>query len=91
MSINLAIKSDTLPAVYADEERVRQILFNLINNACKYASDGKKIILRATADTGAVTIEVKDFGPGIPGEKKRLLFRPRYPVRAKVRADSAWA
>jgi signal transduction histidine kinase len=80
MSINLAIKSDTLPAVYADEERVRQILFNLINNACKYASDGKKIILRATADTGAVTIEVKDFGPGIPGEKKRLLFRPGYQV-----------
>jgi len=80
MSINLTIKSDTLPAVYADEERVRQILFNLINNACKYASDGKKIIIRATADTGAVIIEVKDCGPGIPGEKKRLLFRPGYQI-----------
>jgi signal transduction histidine kinase len=80
MSISLAIKSGTLPAVYADEERVRQILFNLINNACKYASAGKKIIIRATADAGAVIIEVKDYGPGIPKEKRRLLFRPGYQV-----------
>jgi signal transduction histidine kinase len=80
MSIKLEIKSGALPAVSADEERVRQILFNLINNACKYASAGKKIIIRATADAGAVTIEVKDYGPGIPREKKRMLFKPGYQI-----------
>jgi signal transduction histidine kinase len=82
MSIDLVIKNGKLPAVYADEERVRQIIFNLINNACKYASAGKKIIVRAKADPadGAVSIEVQDFGPGIPVEKRRLLFRPGYQV-----------
>ncbi len=82
MSIDLEIKNRKLPAVYADEERVRQIIFNLINNACKYASAGKKINIRATAEPadGTVSIEVRDFGPGIPGEKRRLLFRPGYQV-----------
>ena len=82
MSVDLEIVGGKLPAVLADEERVRQIIFNLTNNACKYASTGKKINIRATADPAddAVIIEVRDFGPGIPGEKSRLLFRPGYQV-----------
>ncbi len=82
MSVNLEIKNRNLPAVYADEERVRQIILNLINNACKYASAGKKIIVKAVANpvNDIVLIEVQDFGPGIPREKRRLLFRPGYQV-----------
>ena len=80
LAISLELVSGHLPDVYADEERVRQIMFNLINNACKYASAGKLIIIRgsAEAESRVVVIEVQDFGPGIPRDKKRTLFKPGY-------------
>jgi len=78
--ISLELAGGHLPDVYADEERVRQIMFNLINNACKYASTGEKIIIRGRedADSKVVVIEVQDFGRGIPKDKKRTLFKPGY-------------
>lgn len=79
MSIDLAINGP-LPSIYADKERARQIMFNLINNACKYASAGKKITITAAAGKDFVRIEVRDYGPGIPREKRRLLFHPGYQV-----------
>ncbi len=80
LSIELELTGGHLPEVSADEGRVRQIMFNLINNACKYASSGKKIIIRGSkaADSRAVVIEVQDFGPGIPKEKSRTIFKPGY-------------
>jgi signal transduction histidine kinase len=57
---------------------LRQIIFNLVNNACKYARQGEKITIRATGRKGSVAIEVRDYGPGIPPKKQRELFKPGY-------------
>jgi signal transduction histidine kinase len=80
ITLKLDLEDGSLPEVYADEQRVRQIIFNLINNACKYASGGKLVIIRATEDDSinSVVIEVKDYGPGIPRGKRRNIFRPAY-------------
>ncbi len=64
--------------VRTDPAAVEQVLFNLVDNACKYASaaDDKRIHLRAQTSNGAVHIRVCDHGPGISrGEAKRL-FHP---------------
>jgi len=81
MAVELRVESG-LPQVPADPERVRQVMFNLINNACKYASAGKRISIRAGRDATrcAVVIQVQDYGPGIPRERQRRLFRPGYQV-----------
>ncbi len=80
VSINLELGNGHLPEVYADEERIRQVMFNLINNACKYASEGGRITIRAAidSDSRAVVMQVQDYGPGIPREKRRGLFKPGY-------------
>ena len=80
LTINLEMENG-LPLVTADPERLRQILLNLFNNACKYASEGKKIIIKAGAGGDSqLVISVRDFGPGISREKQRLLFRPGYEI-----------
>ncbi|MBI4027091.1 MAG: sensor histidine kinase [Verrucomicrobia bacterium] len=64
--------------VQVDVSVVEQILFNLVDNACKYASAGpdKAIRLEALPDRMDVLLRVRDHGPGIPPEGARRLFRP---------------
>jgi len=82
VSIALDVAGSPLPDVIADHVRVRQVMFNLINNACQYASSGKRIAINASRDrTGsAVGIEVRDYGPGIPKDKIGRIFKPGYQV-----------
>jgi signal transduction histidine kinase len=77
--IELEIASP-LSEVNADPDRIRQVLLNLINNAIKYAREGKKVTIKATEKSGAILVEVKDYGPGIPLEKQGTLFEPGYHV-----------
>lgn len=64
-----------LPPVYADEELIRQVIVNLVENAIKYTPEGGKItvsILHRT--TQKVQVSVSDTGPGIPEEKQEHIF-----------------
>lgn len=76
--------------VQADPTAVEQILFNLVDNACKYATDStEKIIhLRVEQIAGAVAFEVADDGPGVSAEQRRRLFRP-FSKSAQQAAHSA--
>jgi signal transduction histidine kinase len=80
VSIVADINGSPLPEVMADPVRIRQVMFNLINNACQYASSGKRIDIKARHDmlSGAVAVEVRDYGPGIPKDKLKHLFKPGY-------------
>ncbi|MFN3927680.1 MAG: histidine kinase [Pseudanabaenaceae cyanobacterium] len=72
------IPSD-LPPVYADEERIRQVLINLLENASKYTPAGGKITLAVMhRTTQKVEVSVTDTGLGVPPEKKERIFEDRY-------------
>lgn len=62
----------------ADPAAVEQILFNLVDNACKYAmgADNRTLHLVATRSGSHVQLQVRDHGPGIAGAERRLLFQP---------------
>lgn len=68
----------SLPTVCADEDRLRQVILNLINNALKFTPEGGKIILRAREDNGRIVVEVQDTGRGINPEDQRWIFEPYY-------------
>jgi signal transduction histidine kinase len=65
---------EPLPRVRGDAERLRQVLMNLIDNAIKYSPAGDEIEVRAYAEDGHVHVNVRDNGPGIPHEDRRLIF-----------------
>lgn len=66
---------DSLPHVLADENRLQQILYNLIDNAMKYTDEGE-IVISAYADEETVTINVSDTGHGISEEQLDTIFQP---------------
>lgn len=63
-----------LPVVQGDRERLRQLLWNLLNNAVKYTVTGDEIEVAAANENGVVAVSVRDHGPGIPPESQRLIF-----------------
>jgi signal transduction histidine kinase/DNA-binding response OmpR family regulator/ligand-binding sensor domain-containing protein len=67
------ISADFGPAL-ADEDRVQQILFNLVGNAVKFTESGA-ITLRATVEQNQVQVCVTDTGTGIPADKIEVIFQ----------------
>ena len=65
-------------AVVTDVDQVGQILFNLVDNACKYAVDGRDptVELRLALTDGRLRIGVLDRGPGVPARQVRAIFVP---------------
>lgn len=64
-----------LPPVYADENRVTQIVFNLVHNAVKFTEHGE-ISISASVRDGYVAVSVEDCGIGIEPELLHTLFEP---------------
>ncbi len=73
-----------LPMVPLDFMLTEQALFNIIDNALKYAPDGQ-VIIRAFATNGMCTIAIEDSGPGIPPEHLARIFDRFYRVKSADR------
>jgi len=65
----------SLSPVWADEERVRQVLLNLIVNATKFTTEKGIITLRAKEKNNYLVVEVQDTGPGISEQQQKQLFQ----------------
>ena len=65
---------EALPAVWADQDRVTQILTNLISNAHKYTLVEGNITVAARRDNGFVRVDVSDTGIGLSPEDQAQLF-----------------
>jgi signal transduction histidine kinase len=63
-----------LPPVAGDAEKVKQVLFNLVENAVKYSPDGGRIEVRLEPADGHVRFIVRDEGLGIPPAEQRRIF-----------------
>jgi PAS domain S-box-containing protein len=59
-----------------DEERVRQILLNLVGNAIKFTPEGGWVVVACHTADGEVDFEVRDCGPGIEPEEQSRIFDP---------------
>lgn len=63
-----------LPRVFADIDRTKQVVFNLVGNAIKFTEKGG-VTIKGTVEEGFVRIAVADTGRGIPYKSRALLFR----------------
>jgi two-component system sensor histidine kinase KdpD len=72
-----------LPMLKLDPVLFEQVLFNLLDNAAKYAPQGSTIRLQGWVDNGSVVLQIMDEGPGIPPADLERVFDSFYRVRKR--------
>jgi PAS domain S-box-containing protein len=73
-SHKIEYKSALTKKVYADKDRINQVITNLLTNAIKYSPKSDKIIVRAKVEDNKACISVQDFGYGIPKDEHKKIF-----------------
>jgi signal transduction histidine kinase len=62
--------------VFGDEQRMTQVVVNLLSNAAKFSPDGGRVTVGLQAASHSIRVFVEDQGPGIPAEHAERLFEP---------------
>lgn len=75
--VNYELRLDPVPLpTVADEDLVKGILVNLLENAAQAAGTGGNVLAVTHALNGHVAVEVHDSGPGLSEQARRTLFQP---------------
>lgn len=88
-NINLKIEIENIQPILIDEDKIEQVMINLIDNAIRYSPSGQDVLIKAGADETGVTISVKDSGSGIPDSELPFIWERFYKVdKSRARKDS---
>lgn len=77
---HIIVNGDKTLQIYADRQKIEQVLVNLVNNAVKYGADSKEIIISISDFPGSLKVSVQDKGIGIPASQVPYLFDRYYRV-----------
>lgn len=80
---------DTIPIIPGDEEKIRQVMTNLVSNALKFTPPGGKIRIVARNQTDFIQVSVHDTGIGIPEEAKDTIFERFRQVKRTTETGSS--
>ena len=78
-----------LPLISADQNRIIQVLINLIGNAIKYTPSQGRITVSCGPEKDMIKVRVDDTGPGIPPEDIERIFEKFYQTRERPSSDIA--
>jgi len=73
----------TLPDVNGDNEMLRRVVINLLENAIKFSTTRTSVLIAAKQSGKDVTIWVEDHGPGIPADQRERIFTKFVRLRAE--------
>jgi signal transduction histidine kinase len=84
----VTVAEDLPETIVADEDRLSEVLGNLLSNAFKFTGQGGTIRVDAAAEDGGVRIVVEDSGVGIPPDKLPRIFEKFYQVENEAQPRS---
>lgn len=79
-STHQIIRKDRLDneMIFADRQRIEQVLVNLLSNAIKYSPGESEVLVNAKKEDNQLIIKVRDFGIGVPPEEQANIFERFY-------------
>ena len=78
---------DDIPKISCDPKRLRQVFLNILDNAAKHGSEGKRIDASLNYENDMVVVRIRDYGPGIPEDELPLVTRKFYKGSSKARGS----
>jgi signal transduction histidine kinase len=82
-TVEVLVHAEGAPTVQADEQRIGQVLLNLIVNAGQARDDGHgRVVVTAGASAEEAWVEVCDDGPGVPADLAQRIFEPFFTTKA---------
>jgi PAS domain S-box-containing protein len=76
--VELRLEAQDAVRALADEDKLRQVLVNLVDNAIKYSPDGGEVVVDLRRENGRARISVRDQGLGIPAAEQERIFEKFY-------------
>ena len=67
-----------------DQQRIEQVIINLVTNAVKYSPGTERVIINAGVHDKKVIVSVQDFGMGIPCDQQEMIFSRFYRVESQA-------
>jgi two-component system, OmpR family, sensor kinase len=80
MTIDLGIGANQTEIVNGDEEALRILVGNLVDNAIRYTPEGGKVDVTLSNNSSGLVLSVKDTGPGIPIQERERIFERFYRI-----------
>lgn len=77
---NISFESNEKVYVFADELKISQVIYNLVNNAINHSGDNKTVVVSQSVKDKKVVISVTDYGEGIPADKLEYIWDRYYKV-----------
>lgn len=78
---------EEIPEISCDPKRLRQVFLNILDNAAKHGSEGKRIEASISFEKDTVIVKIRDFGPGIPEDEMPLVKKKFYKGSSKARGS----
>jgi len=75
---------EEIPELNIDQERIKQVIVNLLQNAISVSPEGSKISIRVNKEPDDVLFEIQDFGQGIPKNKQKKIFDIVYQIDSGI-------
>jgi two-component system phosphate regulon sensor histidine kinase PhoR len=76
--ISFSLEANGASSIECDENKLRQVLVNLVDNAVKYSPEGGRVTIRLDHNGTGYVIEVADEGLGIPAAEQERIFEKFY-------------
>ena len=81
IGVKVSVKADSLPKVFADENLLKQLYFNILRNSMEAMDNGGEIVITASADDEFVKISFADNGCGMDESALANLFQPYFTTK----------
>ncbi|MFH1809451.1 MAG: response regulator [Pseudomonadota bacterium] len=81
LRIEVELRCEPVPTVRGNAHELREVLTNLIHNACDAMPTGGRILVRTGIEARGSFVEVKDEGSGMPAEVRARVFDPFYTTK----------